>query len=528
MKSNAWMRLVTSILFIVIVIPVQLAAQDKQRHHHKHHHYKLIDMGTFGGPTGGISNPSSPALNRRGALVGISDTSVPDPFAPNCFNPECLVYHSFLSRNGTLTELMSLPGGASNFAASINDHGQIAGESQNGAIDPLTGWPEGDAILWQNGLISDLGTLGGNQSNANANNNRGQVVGAALNTTSDPFANSFVASCGFYYPSGGCGTFSQMFLFAPAATETRAFLWTKTAGMQDLGTLGGPDSSAWIINERGQVAGESFTSFTPNPSSGVPTIDPFLWDPKQKKMIDLGGLGGTFGYPLWMNNRGDVVGSASPLGDTTQHPFLWTKARGMQDLGTFFDPSGFGVALSVNEDTEVVGQVSPPDNSGLTAFLWKNNVLTNLGTIGAGTCSSAFSINSRGEIVGAAVENDPTSGCTNELRGLLWDDGGSPIDLNTLVVPGTTMFVTLGVIINDAGEIGCLGSDPGDADGHACLLIPCDEDHAGVEGCDYSLVDPTAAVQDAVQRDLPNGTQRMPLSRRTNRYHTPGTVSQSR
>ncbi len=524
MNSQKCTRIIALMLFTAVEIPLQLAAQDKQDHHHLQHHYKVIDMGTFGGPGGGISNPSSPALNRRGALVGVSDTSVPDPFAPNCFNPECFVWHSFLSRNGALTELMSLPGGASNFAASINDHGQITGESQNGAIDPVTGYPEADAVIWRDGQIGDLGTLGGNQSNADANNNRGQVVGSALNTTADPFANTYVASCTFYYPYGGCATFAQMFLFAPAATETRAFLWTKTGGMQDLGTLGGPDSSAWIINERGQVAGESFTSFTPNPSSGVPTIDPFLWDPKQKKMIDLGGLGGTFGYPLWMNNRGDVVGSASPLGDTTQHPFLWTEALGMQDLGTFYGPSGFGVALSLNDDGEVVGQASTPDNTGLVAFLWKDKdkVLTNLGLVGTDTCSSANSINSQGQIVGNA------SNCGDELMGLFWDDGGLPIDLNTLVVPSTAMYVTSGIIINNAGEIGCLGSNPGDTDAHACLLIPCDENHAGVEGCDYSLVDPTAAAQDAVQRDLPNGTLRMPLSRRTNRYHVPGLHSPSR
>ena len=69
------------------------------------------------------------------------------------------------------------------------------------------------------------------------------------------------------------------------------------------------------------------------------------------------------------------------------------------------------------------------------------------------------------------------------------------VDLNTLIVPASTTYVTDAVLINDHGDIGCLGKDPGDTANHACLLIPCDENHPGIEGCDYRLADPSAAAE---------------------------------
>jgi probable HAF family extracellular repeat protein len=485
MRLNQLAHTFVVALLTTMATSTSLAAPEEEA---KHHHYKLIDMGTFGGPHGGISNPSTAALNRRGALVDNSDTAMTDPFSPNCFL-DCYVDQSGVWQNGVLTPLSSLPGGESNFAPAINARGQIVGTSQNGAVDPLTGWPEADAVLWQEGVIINLGTLGGSQSIANAVNDKGQVVGAALNATSDPFASNPLLSCVLYPPAGGCFSFAQTFLFtAPATTETHAFVWTKAQGMQDLGTLGGPDSSAWIINDRGQIAGESFTSFTPNPSSGVPTIDPFFWDPREKEMIDLGSLGGTFGATVFMNRRGQVVGVSNPPGDVTEHPFIWSKSRGMQDLGTL--GGSFGHPDWVNDAGEVVGFAKVAGDQDGHAFLWRHGVMTDLGTIGTDPDSESTSINSLGQVVGASFSL--AQGV--DLHGFLREHGGPLVDLNTLVLPGTTMFVTSALVINDGGEIGCLGA-LSNGDGHACVLIPCDENHPGVEGCDYALVDAATAAQ---------------------------------
>src|SRR5262249_3145644 len=145
-------------------------------------------------------------------------------------------------------DLGVLPGGDASTAAWISDTGLIAGQAENGAVDPLLpGFPEIRAVLWKHGKAIDLGTLGGNESSAFSVNNRGQVVGLAVNKIPDPFS--------FF------------------VTQLRAFLWQDGA-MQDLGTLGGPEAFALFVNERGQVAGSSLTNAIVNPTTGSPTSDP--------------------------------------------------------------------------------------------------------------------------------------------------------------------------------------------------------------------------------------------------------------
>lgn len=230
MKASMYITVVS--LLAALATPVRMAAQDSTTQSHKHHRYKLIDLGTFGGPTSWVSNPDAKDLNNRGTVQGWADTSVPDPNYPNCWDyPDCFVAHAFQWQNGVLTDLGTLSGGSSSAGAWINDSGVIAGISQNGLNDPLTGFPEEAAVVWQNGQIVDLGTFGGNQGSTAAINNRGQIVGGALNTIPDPYASALTGS---------------FVLFAPAATQARAALWNNGA-LQDLGTLGGNDAIAMSI-----------------------------------------------------------------------------------------------------------------------------------------------------------------------------------------------------------------------------------------------------------------------------------------
>src|SRR5579872_7059203 len=212
MKTNRGTAVVLAgVLLAILGTTLQLPAQEHDGK--KHHHYKLIDMGTFGGPQSYVFVPLSFAsiLNNNGTLAGFADTSTPDPFANFCFVPDCFVSHAFQWQHGEMTDLGALPGGASSASTWISANGLIAGLSQNGKIDPLfPGFPEARAVLWNQGKVRNLGTLeGGHESAAAAVNSQGQVVGGSLNTIPDSNAMILLG------------------VFPPIPYQVRAFLWER-------------------------------------------------------------------------------------------------------------------------------------------------------------------------------------------------------------------------------------------------------------------------------------------------------------
>ncbi len=124
-----------------------------------------------------------------------------------------------------MTDLGTLPGFPFSEGRDINKHGQVVGRAY---------FPN-RAFFWENGTITDLGTLGGPFAFAVAINQGGQVVGGART----------------------------------ASFQLHAFVW-ENGGMNDLGALPGESASvARAINKRGQVAAIQHQRSTPDHSSAT-------------------------------------------------------------------------------------------------------------------------------------------------------------------------------------------------------------------------------------------------------------------
>lgn len=72
------------------------------------------------------------------------------------------------------------------------------------------------------------------------------------------------------------------------------------------------------------------------------------------------------------------------------------------------------------------------------------------------------------------------------------------VDLNSLIPPNSPLTLVYAYAINDLGEIVGNGPDV-NGNGHAFLLIPCDQNHPRLEGCDYCLVDETSTAAQVMQ-----------------------------
>lgn len=326
-------------------------------------------------------------------------------------------------------------GGNSSSASSINNSGQIVGNSRNSEKRIR-------ATLFDStgaGNNIDLGTLGGNNSYAKSINDNGQIVGSA-------------------YKSSGLATAT---MFDPTGSGNNI----------DLGTLtNGSWSEAVSINNNGQIVGGA-----DNATSSLRAI---LFDPTgDGNNIDLGFLpDGSSGEAVSINNNGQIVGASD-------NATLSLRA-------TLFDPTGDGnnidlgarddsdsIAWSINDSGQIVGEAFSYRATLFDPTGDVNNI--NLGTLPNFDKSCASSINNSGQIVGCAY----TLIGDGESRATFFDStgNGNNIDLNTLIDPNTGWTLEWAASINDNGWIVGSGKNP-DGNTRAFLLIPINTAPVAVAG----------------------------------------------
>ncbi len=373
------------------------------------------------------------------------------------------------------------PGNPSSQASWVNNFGLVAGGDS--AADGTS-----HAVLWDRGLFFDIGKpgLGGPNSSAGGVNDFGQVIGSGETTTKDPNNENF---CGF-----GTGLQCLSWIWQYGVMTALPTLkgadgkFGTNAGFGQISNMGAIAGFAENSNKDPECPGK----VAPN-GTGPQVLDfeAVVWGPTPGQIRTLPPLlGDSVGMAFGINDLGEVVGTSGTCANTIlpgfgggPHAVMWGSDGSVHDLGNLggtVNPAMLAVstqAFAINNQGEVTGQSALKGNQTFHPFLWTQAMgMRDLGVLQGDLVGAGLGMNNRGQIVGASVSAPGPA--TGNLRAFLWE-GSIMYDLNSIVQLDAPLYLLTAFWISDTGAIAGVGATS-DGDIHGFLAVP-NRDGAGAE-----------------------------------------------
>lgn len=321
------------------------------------------------------------------------------------------------------------------------------------------------AWFYDGARLHEIGTLGGSDIRTNGLNDHGTVTG--ISGTAAGLIHSFVwnlyrgmTDIGTLPGRNGAwdpvinnrGVVAGYSTVDPSPPWPRAFRWSASSGMEDLGLLlPGEDSSAYAraLNDDGLIAGNAW--------AGGSTYHAFAWT-RATGMVDIDNLGSHASTPVAVAASGLVAGNLMNPPDNFGSVFWWTRSTGMHDLGPANGQGTWMFAMSPGG--RIAGVITYPDFSQHAMTWTQAHGMHDLGTLG-GQSSVALAANNKEQVVGGSITPDDV------YHAFVWSWNDGLVDLNRRLV-----HAPAGLVLESALGIADNGSIVASSNAGLVLLKP--------------------------------------------------------